>query len=137
MVQTHAKMESSPTPSTLEPEVIALGRKLGGGNRSVAAAKRSVYDRAMAFASADPALRAALFRVVDVAPACRGDRELVEHLAAYLDGVDQSKLAVALGSRAADSRLFGKATGHVAATLVRQMAERFIVGETVPRRCPR
>jgi proline dehydrogenase len=115
----------------LEREVLALGRQLGRSPRSVKLAKRAAHDRAMALVAADPELRAALFRLVDVAPACRGNRELAEHLAAYLDEVPPEALPVALGARAADSRTLGRASGRVAATMVRQMAGRFIVGESV------
>jgi proline dehydrogenase len=117
--------------SDLEQEVLALGRELGERPRSVKAAKRAAHDRAMALAAADPQLRAALFRLVDVAPACRNAGELTEHLAAYLDGIASPRLPVLMGGRAVDSALLGRASGHLAATMVRQMAQRFIVGETV------
>jgi proline dehydrogenase len=85
----------------------------------------------MALVSADDQLRAALFRLVDVAPACASNSELAAHLAAYLDGVDSRRLPVQIGSHAADSSLFSRPTGRIAATMARQMAARFIVGETI------
>jgi proline dehydrogenase len=118
-------------PANLERDVLALGRQLAEQPRSVKAAKRAAHDRAMSLATADPQLRAALFRLVDVAPACRDAGELAEHLAAYLDDVESPALPVQLGGRAADSARLGRAGGRVAATMVRQMARRFIVGETV------
>jgi len=118
-------------PADLEPEVLALGRELGSQRFSVRAAKRGAHDRAMALVSSDEQLRAALFRLVDVAPACAGNAELAEHLAAYLDAVEDDGLPVALGSRAADSRAFSRVSGQVAATMVRRMASRFIVGESI------
>jgi proline dehydrogenase len=120
-----------PPEQDIELEVLALGRRLGERHRSVKLAKRAVHDRAMALVAADPELRAALFRLVDVAPACRGTRELADHLAAYLDGVEDPALPVAAGAHAADSAALGRLSGRVAALMTRQMARRFIVGETV------
>ncbi len=120
----------------IEAEVVDFGRRLGERHRSLAAAKRGAHDRAMNVVSADPQLRAALFRLVDVAPACADNAELAQHLAAYLGDLDDDALPVALGVRAADSPLLGRATGRVAASIVRQMAGRFIVGESVPDAAP-
>lgn len=122
--------------SDLEPEVVALGRQLGSRQRSVRAAKRAAHDRAMALTAADPELRAALFRLVDVAPACAGTPELAEHLAAYLDAVPAPGLPVSLGARAADSPALGRASGRLAQSMVRRMAGRFIVGESVADAAP-
>ena len=75
----------------------------------------------------DPALRAALFRFVDVRPACATPQDVTRHLHELL-------------AEAEDSRLAGRATGitsrklatrpvaAIAATGVKQMAQRFIVG---------
>lgn len=131
---------SKPLPARrldeLEPQVLALGRELGEQRFSLRTAKRGANDRAMALVSGDEKLRAALFRLVDVAPACAGSDELAAHLAAYLDDVDAEALPVALGARAADSRLLARASGRVASTLVRQMANRFIVGESIAEAAP-
>jgi proline dehydrogenase len=86
----------------------------------------------MAILSSDPELRAALFRLVDVAPACDGNLELRDHLAAYLGDVAHPRGLTALGARAVNSRGLGRASGALAATLVRRMARRFIAGETIP-----
>lgn len=125
-----------PAADALEPEVLALGRTLAERRWSPRAAKRTAHDRAMTLVANDPQLRAALFRLVDVAPACAGPDELAEHLAAYLGDVERPALPVALGTRAADARVVGAATGRVAAMLVRQMAGRFIVGESVAAAAP-
>jgi RHH-type proline utilization regulon transcriptional repressor/proline dehydrogenase/delta 1-pyrroline-5-carboxylate dehydrogenase len=97
---------------------------------------RSLRNRAMAQVAADPALRAALFRVVDVVPACGDSAELAEHLAAYLEEVESERLAVKLGRRAASSPLLSRPTGRLAAVLARQMASRFIVGGTIDDAAP-
>ncbi|MBS1868616.1 MAG: proline dehydrogenase family protein [Actinobacteria bacterium] len=123
-------------PVDLEPQLLALGRELSERRSPLHAATRGAYDRAMALAASDPQLRAALFRLVDVAPACAGSAELAEHLAAYLEELDEPAPPVALGTRAATSPLARRATGRVAATLVRSMAGRFIVGESVAAAAP-
>jgi proline dehydrogenase len=64
--------------SGLDGEIAVWGRRLAAGGR------RSARDRLTALLTRDPALRAALFRLVDVAPACDGPGELADHLAAYL-----------------------------------------------------
>ncbi len=119
----------------LEPQVLELGLELGRRGRGPSALRRSAYDRAMAVAAADPELRAALFRLVDVAPACRNGQELAEHLAAYLDGVGGG-FPIALGGRVADSRRLSRSAGRLAGAMVRQMAGRFIVGETIAEAAP-
>ena len=68
----------------------------------------------------DPQLRAALFRLVDVAPACATPRELADHLAALLGEVER-RLPLAAARRPLAGRLAGVA--------VHRMAQRFIVGQ--------
>jgi RHH-type proline utilization regulon transcriptional repressor/proline dehydrogenase/delta 1-pyrroline-5-carboxylate dehydrogenase len=71
----------------------------------------------------DPRTKAALFRLVDVAPMCRSRRDLAEHLAALLDEVDSPPASMELASRAAAARLTAPARGSLAAATVRTMAE--------------
>jgi RHH-type proline utilization regulon transcriptional repressor/proline dehydrogenase/delta 1-pyrroline-5-carboxylate dehydrogenase len=117
-----------------ENEVQGLGRQLAQRGRSPKGG--SAYDRLMARFSASPELRAALFRLVDVAPACSGRDELAEHLAAYLEGVEEEGTLVRLSGAATKSRILAPATGIAAAAAVRQMANRFIVGETIADALP-
>ena len=49
---------------------------------------KALDDKAMDLASRDAELRAALFRFVDVVPACRSLDDLARHLSALLDEVD-------------------------------------------------
>ena len=135
LLQTTPAPVPAATPG-IEPEILELGRRLGERHRSLQALRRGAYDRGMNLVSADPQLRAALFRLVDVAPACAGTPELADHLAAYLDDVESEALPVALGGRAADSPVLNRATGRVASSLVRQMAGRFIVGESIADAAP-
>jgi proline dehydrogenase len=136
MTETLVEPTAAPAPSpaevaAIEPRVLQLGRQLARRPRTLRATGRGAYDKAMNLLSSDPQLRAALFRLVDVAPACASTPELAEHLAAYLDDVENEALPVGLGKGAADSKLFGRATGRVASSMVKQMAGRFIVGESI------
>ena len=116
----------------LEPEILALGRRLVTGSRTGRfSPARIAQDRAMAAMTADPGLRAAAFRLVDVAPACASPAELAEHLAAYLDGADSPHATVTRAAGALDERWVAPGAGRIARLGVRAMADRFIVGETV------
>lgn len=91
---------------------------------------RALDDRAMEFAAQDAELRAALFRFVDVVPACRSLDDLARHLTGFLDDVEQPPPSIAVAMRMGDSRAGRAALGAAAAAGVRRMAHRFIVGET-------
>src|SRR5918997_1463428 len=54
---------------------------------------RALDHKAMELASQDQQLRAALFRFVDVTPACRNLDDLARHLAAYLEEVGETPRA--------------------------------------------
>jgi proline dehydrogenase len=91
---------------------------------------RALDDRAMALSSQDAELRAALFRFVDVTPACRSLDDLARHLAGYLEGVEQRPQPLRAAMRMAESRAGRAALGAAAAAGVRHMAHRFIVGDS-------
>ena len=84
----------------------------------------------MELASRDAELRAALFRLVDVTPACRSLDDLARHLGEYLSQVEERTQPLDAAMRAADSRAGRKALGAAATAGVRHMAHRFIVGES-------
>ena len=84
----------------------------------------------MELASSDAELRAALFRMVDVTPACRSPDDLARHLADYLEEMDDRPPPVAAAMHAAHTAAGRRALGVAAAAGVRHMAHRFIVGET-------
>jgi RHH-type proline utilization regulon transcriptional repressor/proline dehydrogenase/delta 1-pyrroline-5-carboxylate dehydrogenase len=90
---------------------------------------RAVDARAMELASRDHELRAALFRFVDVVPACRSVDDVARHLSAFLAEVPDAPPPVSAALRAAGSRPGRAALGVAAAGGVRHMAHRFIVGE--------
>ena len=81
-------------------------------------------------AAQDQELRAALFRFVDVTPACTSLDDLARHLSAYLDEVDERPPPLAAAMRMSQSKAGRTALGAAAAAGVRHMAHRFIVGET-------
>src|ERR671914_2019905 len=91
---------------------------------------RALDQRAMELASKDQELRAALFRFVDVTPACRSLDDLARHLGAYLDEVDERPPPIEAAMRMSGSRAGRAALGAAAAAGVRHMAHRFIVAET-------
>jgi proline dehydrogenase len=91
---------------------------------------RALDARAMELASADEELRAALFRFVDVAPACRSLDDLARHLTGFLDELSDAPPPIAAAMRVSSSRAGRAALGAAAAGGVRHLAHRFIVGET-------
>src|SRR3954468_14067624 len=114
-----------------ESEVMAIGRDLaaafpGSARRPL----RALDDRAMDLASRDAELRAALFRFVDVVPACRDLDDLARHLTGFLDEVDERSPPLQVAMRMGASRAGRTALGAAAAAGVKHMAHRFIVGET-------
>jgi RHH-type proline utilization regulon transcriptional repressor/proline dehydrogenase/delta 1-pyrroline-5-carboxylate dehydrogenase len=116
-----AAPDAAPTPVSLEPEVRALGHRIAAEQaRAPRGAGRAIEDRGMVLLARDPQLRAALFRLVDVAPACATPRELADHLAALLGEVER-RLPIGAARRPLAGRLAGVA--------VHRMAQRFIVGQ--------
>src|SRR5215213_4827489 len=115
----------------LESELFDVGRRL---HAALPAATRNPLkaadDKAMELASQDAELRAALFRFVDVVPACRSLDDLARHLAGFLDEVDQRPPPLEVAMRMSGTRAGRTALGGAAAAGVRHMAHRFIVGET-------
>jgi len=116
---------------TLDDEVLAVGRDLAAAFPSSARRPlRALDDKAMDLASQDEALRAALFRFVDVVPACRNLDDLARHLTSFLDEVDAKPPPLEVAMRMSGSKAGRAALGAAAAAGVRHMAHRFIVGET-------
>ncbi len=91
---------------------------------------RALDDRAMELSAQDAELRAALFRFVDVTPACRSLDDLARHLSGYLEGVEEKPPPLRAAMRMSESRAGRTALGAAAAAGVRHMAHRFIVGTT-------
>ncbi|HEX6461017.1 MAG TPA: proline dehydrogenase family protein [Thermoleophilaceae bacterium] len=94
---------------------------------------KALDARAMELASQDAELRAALFRFVDVTPACRSLDDLARHLSGYLNEVDAKPPPLEVAMRMAGTKPGRTALGAAAAGGVRHMAHRFIVGDS-PRK---
>jgi proline dehydrogenase len=117
--------------SAIEDEILAIGRDLAAAFPGAARHPMKVLDdRAMDLASQDAELRAALFRFVDVVPACRDLDDLARHLTGFLDEVDDRSPPLQVAMRMGGSRAGRAALGAAAAAGVKHMAHRFIVGET-------
>src|SRR3954468_9803517 len=91
---------------------------------------RAPEAKAMEMSAQDAELRAALFRFVDVTPACHSLDELARHLTGYLEDVDQKPPPLRAAMRMGESRAGRAALGAAAAAGVKHMAHRFIVGAT-------
>jgi RHH-type proline utilization regulon transcriptional repressor/proline dehydrogenase/delta 1-pyrroline-5-carboxylate dehydrogenase len=117
--------------AALEREVQEIGRELAAAFPGAARHPlRAIDARAMDYASEDRELRAALFRFVDVVPACRSLDDLAVHLTSYLDEVAEQPPAIAAAMRMSGTRAGRAALGAAAAAGVKHMARRFIVGES-------
>src|SRR3954466_11890985 len=91
---------------------------------------RALDSKAMELSSQDAELRAALFRFVDVTPACRSLDDLARHLTGYLEEVDAPPPPLRAAMRMGESRAGRTALAAAAGPGVRHMAHRFIVGDT-------
>jgi proline dehydrogenase len=115
----------------MEEELQAVGRSIHaafpGRTRHPL---RALDQKAMELASQDQELRAALFRFVDVTPACRNLDDLARHLTDYLGEVDTRPPPLEAAMRMSGTKAGRTALGAAAAAGVRHMAHRFIVGET-------
>jgi proline dehydrogenase len=116
---------------SLEHEVNRTGTELAAAFPSSARHPlRALDSRAMELAADDQELRAALFRFVDVVPACRSLDDLARHLTGFLNELPERPPPIAAAMRIADTRAGRAALGAAAASGVKHMAHRFIVGET-------
>jgi RHH-type proline utilization regulon transcriptional repressor/proline dehydrogenase/delta 1-pyrroline-5-carboxylate dehydrogenase len=119
------------TAAASEADILAVGRDLAaalpGTSRNPL---KQIDDRAMELASQDAELRAALFRFVDVVPACRSLDDLASHLSGFLEEVGDRPPPLQVAMRMSESKPGRTALGAAAAAGVKHMAHRFIVGET-------
>ena len=121
---------SAHAPATLEAEIGRVGRALHDAFPSHRGRPlKALDDRAMNLAAQDDELRAALFRFVDVVPACRSLDDLAAHLTGFLDEVGDQPPSLRAAMRMGDTRAGRAALGAAGAAGVRHMAHRFIVGE--------
>ena len=119
------------TADELEADIRQIGGDLADAFPSTARHPlRTLDTRAMDLAARDRELRAALFRFVDVVPACRSLDDVARHLRDFLDEVPERPPPLAAAMRISDVRAARAAVGAAAAAGVKHMAHRFIVGET-------
>ncbi len=118
-------------PAAVEAEVRSIGADLAAAFPSSSRHPvRALDARAMELASRDQELRAALFRFVDVVPACRSLDDLARHLTGFLEEVPETPVPIATAMRMANTKAGRTALGAASASGVKHMAKRFIVGET-------
>jgi RHH-type proline utilization regulon transcriptional repressor/proline dehydrogenase/delta 1-pyrroline-5-carboxylate dehydrogenase len=116
---------------TIDDEVLEVGRAVAAKFPSAARRPlKALDDKAMDLASQDEQLRAALFRFVDVVPACRSLDDLAAHLTGFLSEVPDPPQTLEVAMRMSNTKAGRAALGAAAAAGVRHMAHRFIVGET-------
>jgi proline dehydrogenase len=120
-------MDAETTPD-LEPAIKAVGAQLVAGMPGARHTPRAAVERrVMGAMVADPELRAAVFRFVDVRPACADPADVARHLGELLAEADGSPLAQR-GASLAGGALTRRPLAHAAALGVKQMAQRFIIG---------
>jgi proline dehydrogenase len=124
----------SPTtvdPRRLEAEILEVGRALDAAYPSRARHPvRALDEKVMAVAGRDRELRAALFRLVDVTPACRSLDDLAQHLRGLVGEVQERPPSLEAAMRIAHTKAGRAALGAGVAAGVRHMAHRFIAGES-------
>jgi RHH-type proline utilization regulon transcriptional repressor/proline dehydrogenase/delta 1-pyrroline-5-carboxylate dehydrogenase len=119
------------TADQLEAGIRRIGADLAEAFPSTARHPLRTLDaRAMDLAARDRELRAALFRFVDVVPACRSLDDVARHLRDFLDELPEAPPSIAAAMRISDLKAARPAVGAAAAAGVKHMAHRFIVGET-------
>ena len=115
----------------IEESIRTIGAELAAAFPGASRNPLKALDaRAMELASRDRELRAALFRFVDVTPACRSLDDLARHLRDFLEEVGDPPQPIATAMRMAHTRAGRTALGAAAAAGVRRMAHRFIVAES-------
>jgi RHH-type proline utilization regulon transcriptional repressor/proline dehydrogenase/delta 1-pyrroline-5-carboxylate dehydrogenase len=120
-------MVTAPSEQDIRDVGVALARAFPSGR---AHPLKALDDKAMDLASQDAQLKAALFRFVDVVPACRSLDDLARHLSGFLTEVDEPPPPLEAAMRMSSTRAGRTALGAAAARGVRHMAHRFIVGES-------
>ncbi|QEC49187.1 hypothetical protein FSW04_17460 [Baekduia soli] len=125
-------MGGGATAGVTQDDVLAVGRAIHAALPTGRGPRHALDDRAMDFAAADAELRAALFRFVDVVPACHSLDDLARHLTGFLGEVGDRPPAIAAAMRLGATRAGRTALGAASAAGVKHMAHRFIVGASVP-----
>jgi RHH-type proline utilization regulon transcriptional repressor/proline dehydrogenase/delta 1-pyrroline-5-carboxylate dehydrogenase len=128
-LQTMLMDAETEAPLDVEPSVTAIGRALVAAMPTARRTPRAAVERrVMAAMVDDPELRAAVFRFVDVRPACDTPHDLARHLGELLGEAAGSSSLAARGASLATGTLTRRPVAAAAALGVRQMAQRFIIG---------
>ncbi len=123
-------LSGMPDDAAVERELFEVGRRLADALPTTRNPLKAIDDKAMDLASSDVELKAALFRFVDVVPAAQNLDDLAHHLLAFLDEVDSPPPPIGVAMKMGNSKAGRRALGMAAATGVKHMARRFIVGES-------
>jgi proline dehydrogenase len=113
-----------------EQQIVEVGRRLLDALPSAHGPLAAIDDRAIELSSRDPELRAAMMRLVDVAPGCRSAEDLAAHLVDFIGEVEHPPPSLSLAMRLGNKRAGRAALGTAVAAGVRHVAHRFIVAET-------
>ncbi len=113
-----------------EQQIVEVGRRLLDALPSAHGPLAAIDDRAIELSSRDPELRAAMMRLVDVAPGCRSAEDLAAHLVDFIGEVEHPPPSLSLAMRLGNNRAGRSALGTAVAAGVRHVAHRFIVAET-------
>jgi RHH-type proline utilization regulon transcriptional repressor/proline dehydrogenase/delta 1-pyrroline-5-carboxylate dehydrogenase len=116
----------------LETELHDIGKRLAAAMPVTRNPLKAFDEKAMDLASQDQELKAALFRFVDVVPACRNLDDLARHLTGFLGEVEKApggRVPIHVAMKMGTSKAGRTALGAAAAAGVKHMAHRFIVGE--------
>jgi proline dehydrogenase len=124
-------MSAAGADGAIESQIRTIGEELAAAFPSASRHPvRALDARAMELASRDAELRAALFRFVDVVPACRSLDDVALHLTGFLEEVPDTPPPISAAMRIAHTKAGRAALGAAAAGGVKHMAHRFIVGES-------
>src|SRR6476469_3905459 len=89
----------------LNADIVRIGRQLHDAFPSPSHNPlKAADDRGLDLVARDRDLRAALFRFVDVAPACRSLDDLATHLAGFLGELDHPPASAGAARRLAETR---------------------------------
>jgi len=116
-------------PAALQAEIERVGTAIADARPgALTHPLRSADKYAMRRITGDEELRAALFRLVDVTPACRSAEDLGAHLASFAAEAKGSRPA-SLAHALSDTRAGRVVLGRAVAAGVRHTARRFIAGD--------
>jgi proline dehydrogenase len=106
--------------AALERELFEVGRRLAGSLPSTRNPLKALDEKAMDLASSDAELKAALFRFVDVVPACRNMDDLARHLTSFLGEVERPPASIGVAMKMGNTKPGRRALGIAAAARTRR-----------------